>query len=125
MQQPSLPSLYDRLGGAEAVEAVVALFYEKVLADRELSPFFRGVQMSRQHQQQVAFFTQLLGGPPVYQGRDMRSAHKGLGLTARHFGLVAGHLVATLKEAGVAQEGIDEVVARVAPLQPEVLDQPV
>ena len=58
-------SIYEQLGGADAIEAVVAMFYERGLADPLLQPFFRGVQMSRQHQKQVAFFTTALGGPPL------------------------------------------------------------
>lgn len=115
-------SIYEQLGGADAIEAVVAMFYERVLADPLLQPFFRGVQMSRQHQKQVQFFTTALGGPAVYQGKDMRAAHQGLGIERRHFDAVAGHLVAALREAGVDDPMIDRVVAIVAPLHSQVVE---
>lgn len=117
------PSLYQELGGADALEAVIAEFYRRVLADPTLAPFFRGVQMTRQHQRQVQFFTQLLGGPRCYEGRDMRAAHAGLGITDAHFGSVAGHLVGTLKELGVSQAHIDRVVALVAPFHDDIVEK--
>lgn len=52
------------------------------------------------------------GGPEAYQGKDLAEAHAHLirdkGLNVRHFDLVAGHFVASLKELGVAQEHIEE-----------------
>ena len=118
------PTLYDELGGADALEAVIAEFYRRVIADPILAPFFRGVQMSKQHQRQVQFFTQLLGGPACYVGRDMRKAHAGMGLTDTHFGCVAGHLVGTLQELGVPAAHIERVVALVVPLHDEIVENP-
>ena len=103
--------LFERLGGAPAIEAAVDIFYKKVLADSELAPYFSDVKMMAQVRQQIRFFTTALGGPADYTGRDMKEAHAGLGVTSHHFDLVAGHLVATLAELGVSQDLIDEVVA--------------
>lgn len=69
-------SLYQRLGGKAAIGAAVEALYERVLADRQLKKFFRGVEMDRLKNQQKAFFTQALGGPARYRGPDMKpSAH--------------------------------------------------
>lgn len=115
-------SLYEQLGGADAIEAVVAGFYERMLADPEIAVFFRGVQMSRQHRQQVAFFTQALGGPAIYQGKDMVTAHKGMGITAHHFGLLVKHLSATLHEAGATPAHIDQILGLLGPLQGQIVE---
>ncbi len=40
-------TLYDKLGGPDALEAAVDLFYEKVLADERLKHFFEGTNMMR------------------------------------------------------------------------------
>ena len=118
-----MTTLLEQLGGRDAVEAVVARFYEKVLADASLAPFFRNMSMSRLHQHQVDFFVTVLGGQNVYRGRDMVRAHAGMGITDAHFDAVAGHLVSTLAELGVPQAGIDQVVALVAPLRDQIVDR--
>jgi hemoglobin len=120
---PATPSLYEQLGGAEAIEAVVAGFYERMLADPEIAPFFRGVQMSRQHQKQVTFFTQALGGPKVYQGGDMVSVHRGMGIADRHFDLLVKHLGDTLNEAGVPPALSAQVFALLGPLRAQVVEK--
>ena len=65
--------------------------------------------------------TMAFGGPNAYSGRSMVEAHKKLideqGLNADHFDMVAGHLVSTLQDLGVAKPLIDEVVAIVGPLR--------
>ncbi len=118
-------SLYDRLGGEAAVMAAVDIFYAKVLADELTRPFFEGLEMSAQTKKQVAFMTRAFGGPSVYQGRDLRTAHADLvkkkGLSDVHFDAVAKHLDATLSELGVAREAIDEALAIVASTRSEVL----
>lgn len=118
-------SLYERLGGENAVMAAVDIFYEKVLADDVTRPFFEGLEMSAQTKKQVAFMTRAFGGPAAYQGRDLRTAHADLvtkkGLSDVHFDAVARHLDATLRELGVAQDAIDEALAIVSSTRDEVL----
>src|SRR6266545_2997710 len=94
-------------------------FYERVLGDEQLAPYFAAVEMPRLKGHQVMLLTQVLGGPTAYEGRDLGSAHKGLGITDDHFGLVAAHLVDTLREAGVD----DEIVGRVVGVLGGVKDQ--
>ncbi|PNH12814.1 Group 1 truncated hemoglobin glbN [Tetrabaena socialis] len=116
---PAMQSLYDKLGGPAAVEAAVDIFYKKIMADAELEPFFEGIDMNKQMRKQVAFMTFAFGGAPHYGGRGLYAVHKRLitekGLREEHFDMVAGHLVATLQELGVAQNLVDEVVGVVGP----------
>ena len=114
-------TLYDRLGGAPAVKAVVKEFYRRILDDKDLKVFFAKVDMEKQMQHQTNFITMAVGGPKRYSGRTMKKAHAELKLTNRHFDGVAGHLVATLKWAKVDQANINEVVAAVSPLRAEVV----
>lgn len=117
-------SLYDRLGGEAAVLAAVDRFYEKVMADDLLRPFFAGLEMPAQVKKQVAFMSRAFGGPAEYQGRDLRQAHAPLlkrGLGDAHFDAVARHLSDTLREMGVAQSLIEEALAIVGGTRNEVL----
>lgn len=117
-------SLYERLGGAPAIDAAVDAFYERVLADESVAPFFQGVSMPRQIKQQKAFFTTALGGPAIYKGRDMKEAHDHLAIQEKHFGSIAQHLIATLQALGVGQELIDEVIAAISPLAGDIINTP-
>ncbi len=114
--------LYDRLGGAAAMQAAVDGLYVRVLADAVLQPFFIDVNMGALKAKQRAFFAQALGGPANYRGRDMRTSHAGMKISQQHFDRVAGHLVETLKSLGVDGETIGEVVAAVAPLAAEIVN---
>jgi len=115
-------SLYNRLGGAPAIEAAVDAFYDKIVADPQLAPFFKPVNMKAQRNQQVKFLTAAFGGPDQYRGRDMAEAHSKLNITAADFDAVAGHLVATLQELGVPADLIDEVVAIAGPLKDVIVN---
>ena len=109
-----MSSLFERLGGAPAVDAAVELFYRKVMADGLLAPFFDGVNMHRQRAKQKAFLTLAFGGKAQYVGRDLGSAHtKSVedGLSDEHFDAVVDHLGATLTELGVPEELIAEAAA--------------
>jgi hemoglobin len=113
-------TIYDQIGGREALEAVVDAFYVRVLADPELAGFFTGVNMSRLKGKQVEFFGAALGGPDPYTGAPMKQVHQGRGITLDHFTLVAGHLSATLTAAGVPDDLVAQIIGAVAPLAPEI-----
>lgn len=105
-------SLYERIGGAAAVDAAVDVFYQKVLSDYRINRFFDNIDMEKQAIKQKAFFTVAFGGPNNYTGSDMRHAHARLvkiGLNNEHFDAVMEHLDATLKELNVPQALIEEV----------------
>lgn len=120
-------SLFERLGGKDAVHAAVDLFYQKVLADDRIKHLFDGVDMQRQRAKQEAFMTYAFGGSPDYSGLSMRKAHERLvrekGLNDDHFNAVAEDLTATLKELNVPAELITEVITIVASARNDVLSR--
>ena len=106
-------SLYERIGGAAAVDAAVEVFYKKVINDYRINRFFDGVDMAKQVAKQKTFFTMAFGGPNNYTGADLRSAHSKLvkiGLGNDQFNAVMEHLGDTLKELKVPQDLIEEVM---------------
>lgn len=115
-----MTSIYEQIGGAEALESVVEDFYGRVLADPELTGFFTGSNMSRIKGLQVQFFAAALGGPDPYTGASMRDIHRGRGIAMRHFELVAGHLDDSLVAAGVAEPTVQQIIAAVAPLAEDI-----
>lgn len=113
-------SIYDRIGGHEAIEVVVEDFYSRVLADAQLAGFFAGTNVNRLKGKQAEFLAAALGGPLPYTGVSMKQAHKGRGITMHHFNLVAGHLSDSLTAAGVPDETVAEILAVVAPLASDI-----
>jgi hemoglobin len=102
MERACVGSLYELLGHlvgtdpAAAVAAVCDEFYLRLISDRSILPFFRYVTMGRMRHLQRLCLTEFLGGPRVYKGLDMRSAHSHLRITSDIYDAVVGHLLATL-----------------------------
>ena len=115
------PTIYEAIGGDPALAAVVDDLYARVLQDPELTGFFAGANMTRLKGRQVEFFAAALGGPQPYQGASMRDVHRGRGISQEHFDLVAGHLVAALRDAGVPDDTVSQIVGAIAPLASEIV----
>jgi hemoglobin len=113
-------SIYDQIGGHDALETVVNDFYVRVLGDDQLAGFFSGTNMNRLKGKQVEFFAAALGGPAPYTGAPMKQVHQGRGITAHHFNLVAGHLTDSLTGAGVPAEVVSQIIGAVAPLADDI-----
>mmetsp|Transcript_13552 Transcript_13552/g.13288 ORF Transcript_13552/g.13288 Transcript_13552/m.13288 type:complete len:120 (+) Transcript_13552:12-371(+) len=102
-------SLYDRLGGKAAIDAVVDGMYAGIFTDAELTDFFKKTDKERQKEMQRKFLTTATGGPQEYDGKNMKDAHKGRGITEKEFNLVAGHVVKAMKDLNVSEALIGEV----------------
>jgi len=121
-----MESLYSRLGGKSVIEEAVKVFYRKILADDRVNYFFEGVNMSNQQVKQHMFLSMVFGGPIEYHGKNLRQAHSGLmekGLDDEHFDVVVGHLGDTLREMGVGEKGVEEVLTIANSVRSEVLNR--
>lgn len=104
-------TLYERLGGADAINAVVEGMYVKIFNDPDLSDFFRKTDKEKQKDAQRRFLLYVTGGVPGFEGRSMKEAHKGRGIRNEEFERVFSHVVSTMQELGVPEELIKEVGA--------------
>jgi len=100
---------FQDLGGEATVQQVVDRFYQLVLGDEALAPYFDGVDLPAVKRHQVLLLSQVMGGPASYDGQDLGAAHARLGITHADFTRVAGHLATALADAGAG----DQVIARV------------
>ena len=116
-----MASVFEQIGGKPAVSAAVDGLYERLLADPVLAPYFAGTDMERQKRHMRAFMAVALGGADLYAGRDMHSAHAGLGVTHDAFDRVVGHLVDTLLSLGVPVEIIEAIGAKLEPLRDQIV----
>jgi len=109
--------LYDRLGGDKAMEVCVDLFYQKVLNDDLVSPFFKDIDMASQRLKQKSFLAMAFGGPYHYSDADLRATHKPLiekmGLSDEHFNRILEIFKETLTELNVSaneQQSVMEIL---------------
>jgi hemoglobin len=116
-------SLLYRMGGEDALETTILAFYERVMKDPQLRPFFAGINMAglRAHQKRfmVLAFTEIpkdFDAAAYIIERHYRLFNS-MGLNETHFDLVAGHLVAALLQMWVQQEVIDDVVGMLGPFR--------
>jgi hemoglobin len=114
-------SLYDQIGGEEVIDSFIDNFYERVLADPVLAPFFAKTSMKKQRVMQKEFFAAALGGPLNYSGADLAIAHQGRGITSRHLARFTEHLIATLQDNGIEEMHVNGIIARIATYSREIL----
>jgi hemoglobin len=119
-------SLYTRLGGYDAIAAVVDDLLPRMRADELLSRYWtspRSVDTNnRERQLAIDFIAAAAGGPTFYLGRDMRQAHKGMGITKADYVAFMRCLSATLDTFQVPATERSEVVAFVTSLEPEIVE---
>lgn len=119
-------TLFERLGGQDAINAAVDIFYRKVLTDDRINFFFDGVDMDKQIRKQKKFLTVVFGGPNQYAGKNLREGHRHLlekGLNDTHVDIVIEHLGGTLQELGVNEQEINEVAAIANSVRDDVLNR--
>lgn len=117
-----MTTLYERLGGQPAIHAVVEGMYKGIFNDPDLIDFFRKTDKQVQKDAQERFLIYATGGSPTWEGKSMKEAHQGRGITSKEFGLVAGHVINAMKELAVPQELQDEVVALLMTVKPDTVE---
>jgi hemoglobin len=106
-------TLYQTIGGRLKINAAVELFYQKVLADPSLRPFFEAVGMDHLRERQSMFVSMLLGARVVYTGKDIHAAHekaRKMGMNHSHFDTFLKHFREALEEVGVPPERLDKII---------------
>ena len=116
-------SIYQKIGGAPAIDAAVEIFYEKIMADKRVNHFFEDVSLAKQKRKQKAFLSMAFGAPVPYTGKDLRKAHEDMNLTDVHFNAIGEHLHATLVELKVPQDIIDRIMTVVETTRADVLNR--
>jgi hemoglobin len=119
-------SLYDRLGGRPAVQAVASGLVDRILIDNRVNKWFTHAAASTENTN--AYKTKLtdficvsVGGPCKYTGLDMISAHKGRGVTSDAFAAVAEDLTVVLDDLQVPEREKKEVLQIVGSLKPTIV----
>lgn len=106
--------LFDRLGGPDGVRKIVDEMYLRVLADPELSHFFKNAKMEGLKRMQFQFLASALDGPVEYTGAELTKVHQGLGITAAHFAKFCGHFADAMESHNASATDVDQALARLA-----------
>jgi hemoglobin len=115
-------SLYDRLGGKEAVVAVIDDFVGRVAADGRINAKFARTDVPRLKSMLVEQVCAATGGPVTYTGRGMRETHERMGVTAGEFDALVADLVATLNQFNVPAAEQQELLGILGPLRGDIVE---
>lgn len=122
-------TLWDRLGGEDNVAKVVDEFVRTAAKDPEVN-FDRGGKfklddetLAHVKKAMVTYISSLTGGPYQYTGKQMKEAHKGMGITDKEFNATAGHLRKALEKYGAKPADVDEVMKAVAAARASVVEK--
>jgi len=113
-------TLFERVGGKQAIAELVDKFYDRVVADPELRPFFKNVSMDKIRRMQREFFSAALDGPIIYTGRPLGYVHHGRGITKHHFSLYVGHLIHTLQGCALKEQDVQDIISRISTYADEI-----
>ncbi len=119
-------SLYERVGGYNALAAVVDDFIGRLVTDKQFEKFFIGQSTDsrkRIRQHILDQFCAATGGPCVYTGREMKTSHAGLGITNAEWDAAAKHLVASLDKFKVPEKEKGEILAFVTSLKKDIVEK--
>lgn len=115
-------SLYDRLGGKEAITAVVGDFVARVGKDERINKKFARSDGERVRLMLIDQICEATGGPCKYTGRNMKETHKGMGVTAGEFNALVEDLVASLNQFKVPKNEQDELLAALGPMKKDIVE---
>ncbi|HEY8132154.1 MAG TPA: group 1 truncated hemoglobin [Thermoanaerobaculia bacterium] len=126
-QTPTTPSLYKRLGGYDAIAAVTDDFIGRLATDKQLSRFFVGHSEDSLHRIRQLIVDQLCaatGGPCFYTGRDMKTTHKGMGISEADWNATVNHLIATLEKFKVGAKEKEELLGAISTFKNDIVEAP-
>jgi len=121
---PPEPTLYQRLGGRDALKGVVDDFVANVVADPRVNSRFKGLQPAAVAKLQTNLADQICdatGGPCAYLGRDMKAAHAGMGITDAEWTATVEDLVKSLNKFKVGAKEQQELLAILGPMKKDIV----
>src|SRR5258708_2983700 len=117
-----MSSLYERLGGLDALESVADAFVARAAADDRINQKFARSDVPRLKATFVEQLCEATGGPCHYTARSMREAHNGMGVTGGEFNAFMEDFTATLSDAGVAKADQHELISLITPPRNEIVE---
>ena len=123
---PPEPTLYQRLGGREAIKGVVDDFVANVVADPRVNSRFKELKPVAVFKLQTDLADQICdatGGPCAYLGRDMKAVHAGMKITDAEWTATVEDLVKSLNKFKVGAKEQQELLAILGPMKKDIVGQ--
>ncbi len=120
-QAPQQTASFDAFGGKPGLVKLMDDFMVKLLADARTSPSFKPTNHTRVKEQLVDQFCHVLGGPCVYKGADMKTAHRDHDITTAQFNALVELLQATMTEQRIPFAAQNELLAKLAFMHRDVV----
>jgi len=115
-------SLYDRLGGGDAINALTESWVARVGGDDRANGKFIRTDIERLMTEVIDQLCEATGGPCTYTGRSMLETHAGMKVTAGEFDVVMQHLDAVLDELNVPKTERDELIGLLRPMRDDIVE---
>ena len=116
------PSLYERLGGRDAIVMVIDSFVARVAADARINRKFERSDIGRVKSMLVEQVCAATGGPCTYTGRSMKEAHRNMGVTEGEFNALVEDLTATLRALNVPERERNELLGALGPMKADIVE---
>ena len=126
MEEKPAQSLFERLGGYEVIAAIIDDLYARMEADPSLQRFRKGRTPESLSRERLLFVDQicaLSGGPCLYTGRDMKTAHAGMGITGSEWGQTMGYTAASLDKLKIPAKEKAEFLAIFERFRGEIIEE--
>jgi hemoglobin len=118
-------SLYQRLGGYDAVAAATDDLLARLQSDPRLKDYWKGASLDNRRKARqlvVDFMVEAAGGPAYYVGADMKKAHQGMRIDEEDWALFMQHSAATLDHFGVPAREREDVLGFFASLKDDIVE---
>jgi hemoglobin len=115
-------TLFERLGGIDAITAVVEDFRDRVAGDDRINLKFARTDLARLTKMLINQVCEATGGPGRYNGRGMKEAHADMKVTNGEFNALVEDLVATLNHFKVPGAEQGELLAILGPLKSDIVE---
>ncbi len=114
-------SLYERLGGLEAISAVVDEFLKNVVADVRINARFKDTDAAKLRQLLIDQICEATGGPCKYEGRNMVETHTGMKITEDEFTALVEDLIKALDKFNVPEKEKNELLGALGGMKGDIV----
>ncbi|MFO1245692.1 MAG: group 1 truncated hemoglobin [Ramlibacter sp.] len=113
--------LYKTFGEKPGLVKLMDDFMVRLLADPRTGPHFKPANQQRVKEQLVDQFCQVMGGPCVYKGADMKSSHSNLDIKKSDFNALVEVLQQTMDAQGIPFREQNKLLALLAPMHRDTI----
>lgn len=108
---PAVASLYERVGGGDALRQMVSETIDAHLANPAVRTRFQRFDRDGLIERAFPFFAQAMGGAETYTGAGLRAVHEGMNINEAEFVATTDDLLGVLRKHGIGEREQQEILA--------------